>query len=90
MPYSLNSARRYSPLEQRAFGLLPQGKDQADALTSTMIAAKLYGRRPNANQRTMSVLRSLKAKAIRYREPFRIKQTARRGPHPVSWWVESK
>lgn len=85
MKHQLNADKRYSPLECAVFALFPAN---GEPLTTTMIAGKIYGRKPNATARALSVLRGLQAKVRRYREPFRIAKTARRGPHPVTWSVE--
>lgn len=82
----LSATAHYSPLERDVFGLLPN----QPGITTTMIAAELYGRKLNGRQIVLGALMGLRKKAMQFREPFRIQKSIRRGPHPIEWWIEKK
>ena len=77
---------RYSKNERRAFAVLG-----SKPLSTAELTEKIYGRsrRPfNDRQVVLGVLTSLAKKAKVNKEDFAIKRSARKGPHPVTFWIE--
>lgn len=89
MTFKLSDApkAKYSPLEKNLFERLPEFPLSAN---SSDLAKATRRRGPNARTIVVGAMRSLAAKAIRNREPWRIKNSLRRGPHAMSFWVEGK
>lgn len=77
---------RYSPTEQKAFSFLST-KPKTTIELSDAIYTKTT--RPfNDRGVVLSVMKKLTNKVHANREPFIIRSTERRGPYPVSFWVE--
>ena len=88
MNLSTNESRKkhnYSPLERKVFEVL---KEQPKSTVD--ITHEIYGRnRPTyARQSVLVALNGLADKVKLNREPFRVKKSKRKGPHPVNFWVE--
>lgn len=81
---------RYSPMEQSILALLP---GDGTKVSSEEIIAAHYGKRKrpfNARQIIIGVLRTLMRKSNRNRESFKICKSARKGPHPMKFWIEKR
>ena len=77
----------YSSFERKVFSALKlnKGKSTID------IAEEIYngGDRPfNARQSVLGALKNLSKKVKANREPFVVKQSERKGPHPINFWIE--
>jgi hypothetical protein len=88
MPSTVSKIR-YSPTEQSVLAILP---DDGTKLTSDQIMDSHYGRRKplNARKIIIGVMRSLIIKSNRNKETFRICKSARKGPHPMKFWMERR
>jgi hypothetical protein len=79
----------YSPNERRAFAILPK---DGRRITTVEITRKIYQRSTKkpyyARQATLGVMDELVRKVMANKERFVIKRSARRGPHPISFWLE--
>jgi hypothetical protein len=84
MPFRL-SENRYSPLERRVFSALG-GRPRSTLILVERLRAK--GVAFHSRISVVAALRSLQERTIEYGEPFAVKSTPRRGPHPVEFWVE--
>lgn len=77
----------YSPFEQKVFAAL-----QLKVPKSTVdITDEVYTPRErphNARQSVLGALISLSKKVRKNREPFAVKKSERKGPHPVNFWIE--
>jgi hypothetical protein len=82
-----DSIRRYSPLEQRIFALLPR---DGSKVSTEWLAHKIYGKRiPMHGRVTITgTLRALVQKAEQNKEPFRICRSEAAGPYPLEVWLE--
>lgn len=81
---------KYSPSEVRVFDILAKTKEPA---TSEDVADKMYakGKAPyHAVRVAMMTLKSLAQKIHENKEPFVLKQSARKGPYPVHFWLERR
>ena len=88
MQLSENRDVKYSPLEKRLFGQLQRSPKSTVDITEAVYPER---ERPfNARQSVLGALNSLSKKIRQNREPFAIKKSKRKGPHPVNFWVEAK
>jgi len=81
-----NKGVRYSPAEQKIFGFLT-----SKPKTTIELANAIYTKtnRPlNDRGCIISIMKKLTNKAQANNESFAIHCTPRRGPHPISFWVE--
>jgi hypothetical protein len=89
MAYKLSgTSYKYSKGEQKVFECL-NGKETS----TTEILNHFYRgtKRPiNGRKIIISVLRSLQVKIDWNKEPFRLASSKRRGPHPISVWLEKR
>lgn len=80
---------RYSKGEQRIFNLL-RGAQRS----SQELAVAYYGTASavpfNGRKIVIGLLRSLSEKITSNGEPFRLQNTARAGPKPMSFWLEGR
>lgn len=81
---------RYSPRERRFFALLPK---DGKAINTKKLIERYYKDdelpgHPHAN--IIDMAGSLIEKIEKNKEPFRVKRTDRRGPHPIEFWVERR
>lgn len=79
---------RYSKTERLVFEALPA---DGRKITTVALTDKIYGRRQrpfNARQNVLSILNTLVRKVKANKEPFKLKRSERRGPHPIEFWVE--
>lgn len=78
-------ATPYSPMERAAFAAL-----EREPRSTADISDAVYGEdRPvNHMQATLNTLKNLQRKTKLNEEPFTIKNSKRRGPHPINFWVE--
>jgi hypothetical protein len=79
---------RYSPGEQKAFALLT-----AKPKTTIELTDAIYknGNRPfNSRDVVRGMMKRLMDKIRLNKEPFIVRCTERRGPHPLSFWVEKR
>lgn len=80
---------KYSNGEQAAFKALSD-----KPRSSTVIIDKVYSNTTNEpyNSRKIiiGVLKSLRAKMLANKEPFKLLSTERSGPNPMSFWLEGK
>lgn len=81
---------RYSPLERKAFSLLPQGNGKGSVVDSLQLAGRLFGKQMNGRQMALGLVTSLQTKARHNRELFRVCKSKRNGPWPIQFWVEGK
>lgn len=60
-------------------------------VSTRAVAEKLYGSAPPLNARTivMGRLRGIARKAEAMGEDWRLHSTARKGPHPINFWIVS-
>lgn len=81
---------KYSAGEEKMLGTLRKGRKRA--ASSLEIAEQFYaGDIPfHGRKIVISLLASLSKKAEANGEPFRVGRTKRRGPHPVSFWLEER
>lgn len=81
---------KYSAMEQGLLALLRNSESKR--IDTDTLAQQYYKRRPprNARQSVLATMRNLADKVRRNKEPFLVKRTARRGPHPVEFWLEEK
>jgi DNA-binding winged helix-turn-helix (wHTH) protein len=80
---------RYSDMEQELLKLLQ--KKGAKPIASTDLLKEYYKDKIapyNAQQTLIGSLRSLRRKVAHNGEQFQIKNTKRRGPHAMEFWVE--
>jgi hypothetical protein len=79
----------YSPREK---ALLAAMRGAGRRLTSTELIDKVFGEEApfNARQSLMNTMTSLSRKIEGRKERFALKKTARRGPRPVSFWLEER
>ena len=80
----------YTLKERNLFRLLPQ---DGKRISTTQLARRYYhsSQMPmNANVLVVNGVRALKEKVDKNREPFRVRKTARAGPHPIEYWVEKR
>jgi hypothetical protein len=76
----------YSPLERKIFSLLNKKPKSTVDITDEFYGRK---RRPyNARQSVLGALDKLAEKTKKNQEPFTIVKSARKGPHPVDFWIE--
>ncbi len=84
-------AGKYSKTEAKAFNILVSA---GKPISSAAVTEKLYGRsknRPMYSQQTaLGSLRSLQRKVKLNREAFTIKNSERKGPHPMQFWIEKR
>lgn len=78
---------KYSKGEQAAFKALGE-----KARSSTAMLEKVYdGEVPDNGRKIMiGMLKSLRRKIATNREPFKLCNTERQGPHPMEFWLEGK
>jgi hypothetical protein len=78
---------RYSRLESLVFQALT-----TEPQTTSELAARLYGSNGPYNSigSARAVLYSIAKKMRHNNEPFRLKRSKARGPHPISWWLEEQ
>ncbi len=83
------AAVRYSPTERRLRALLRLGEPRS---TEELSTALYRGRsRPyHATKSTVGALTSLATKMDVNGERDRVARTERRGPHPISFWLEER
>lgn len=82
---------RYSKNEAKVLGIL---RAAGKPISTVDVANKVYAtktKRPmNARQTILGALISLQRKAKANKETFAIKNTERKGPHPIQFWIEGK
>lgn len=81
----------YAPREREVLEVLRSARGRR--LTTTEIVDRVYeaGAHPfNARQSILSTLYSLTRKSEERSEKFWIKRSLRRGPRPVSFWLEDR
>ena len=78
---------KYSNGEQNAFKAL-----STKALSSTTIVEKFYDKKVPYNGRKIVIgtLKSLKRKMLVNKEPFKLCNSDRAGPHAMEFWLEGK
>lgn len=81
----------YSPSESRLFDILKElaGKPAS----AEEIAKKMYKRGAAPYHATRVAIMTLKSLGDKIRlnaEPFDLKRTKRRGPYPISYWLEKR
>ena len=79
---------KYTPNEVKLIEILQEIGSPAN---SKKIVQLHYARRIRpryAQQSVVSVLNGLVRKTRRNREPVRVRKTSRRGPHPISFYLE--
>lgn len=86
-----NGPVRYSDKEKAVFALLRRhGNRPVDTIK---LLHSYYDGRPvpfNGQVALNGTIRSLVTKVERNKEPFRIRKSERRGPHPMEYWIEKK
>jgi hypothetical protein len=85
MPFRLSESCRYSPLERKVFSSLG-GRPRSTLILVERLRDK--GVEFHSRITVVAALRSLQERTAKYGEPFRVKSTPRRGPHPVEFWLE--
>ncbi len=80
----------YSPREKELLALIRSTGNRR--LTTSELMDKVFGDNPpfNARQSLLSTLTNLDRKIERRREKFKLKKSPRRGPKPVSFWLEER
>lgn len=80
---------QYSEAEKKLFGLLSTRERRS---TSELVQLKYDGETVpfHAKGIIRAIANSLTAKVERNGEPFTIMKSARRGPYPVEFWIETK
>lgn len=78
---------KYSDREKSILALLPKGGKR---INTVELMKKKYGKNVPFHGRIIIIgtLRSLMRKVVYNKEPFRIKKSERRGPHPIEFWIE--
>lgn len=91
MQFKLNPTRvKYSAGEVRAFSALSHQRRDTKKITEqyySMVNKKVPG---YGSVTVIGALRSLKRKAIRNKETFRIMNTKQNGPWPIEFWLEPR
>lgn len=82
-----SSEPKLSRREQELFELLPA---DGGRISSADLVTKFYGHQPPlyARQNVVAVMHALMLKFDRSDSQRRVRQSKRRGPHPVEYWVE--
>ena len=84
----------YSPSEARLFDILKEScSDEKSAKSAEDIAKLMYkrGAAPyHATRVAIMTLKSLGEKIRLNAEPFSLKKSKRRGPYPISYWLEKR
>ena len=77
----------YSETERELFQLIPVDPGR---VSSRELVEKKYGRSApfNSFQLVRAALNSLSTKVTYNGEPFVVAKSERRGPHPISYWIE--
>jgi hypothetical protein len=80
---------KYSKGEQAAFKVL-----SATPRSSTMMLEKIYTKTTdepfNSRKILIGTLKSLRRKILANREPFKLCNSERNGPHAMEFWLEAK
>ena len=91
MRIELNKDKRYSLKEHELFSKLPISTKEKGGITSTELAKKMYKHDEfHARAIIVGLIKSLQMKTKKYKEPFKIIKTERRGPYPLEVWIERK
>jgi hypothetical protein len=87
---SKDRQERYTIRQREVFKLLPQNGRRIDtiSLADQFFRRSKYRKPIHRRISVLGLVNSLSEKVRRNKEPFRIRKTKRRGPHPVHVWVE--
>ncbi len=79
----------YSKMERQVFAALSPQKQDSKTITKTVYQS--IRRKPEfARGVIIGTLRGLSRRMIKNKEPFVIKESPARGPHPKEFWLEAK
>jgi len=84
----------YSPSESRLFDILKEScRDEKSASSAEDIARRMYKRGAAPYHATRVAIMTLKSLGDKMRlnaEPFDLRKSKRRGPYPISYWLEGR